>query len=266
MHSLLLYYKSMIMQVKTSHSYRFNYFLTIFTVIFHYMVQLLALWITLNYFDSIGGWSIYEVSFMYGLFTLSYGIMIFFFAGFRDFSSLIHHGSFDILLIRPHNLLLQVICGKLELTSIAHFGVASLLFWWCFEHIELTWSLFKVLQFIEILVAGALIQGGLLLLWAALSFWLVNTSALVRFGWVINANFLSYPLSLYNKPVQWAFTAFPLSFITYYPAKWFLDKSDTMAPWTASIGSMSLIIGILFFIVVYILWLLGIRSYKSTGN
>lgn len=85
MSGLRLYIRSMILQVRSSQQYRFNYFLTIFTVVFHYAVQLFAIWLTLSHYDNIRGWNIYEISFIYMFFVLSYGIMITFLQGSEIF-------------------------------------------------------------------------------------------------------------------------------------------------------------------------------------
>ncbi|MFD1886724.1 ABC transporter permease [Paenibacillus wenxiniae] len=263
MFAIKLYIKSMLVQIKGNQQYRFNYFLTLFTVVFHYSVQLLAIWITLSHYDSIRGWNIYEVSFIYMFFILSYGIMITFYAGFRDFSGMIHNGEFDVILIRPHNPMLQVMSGRLELTSFAQIGSGIFLFFWCNHYLEIHWSAYQIYLFIQGIIGAAFIQAALLLLWSCLGFRITNTSALTRFGWTLNANYLTYPLGAFNKTTKLLFTVFPLGFISYYPANAILDK-DHFA--FSNLGNFSGIIGILFFMLVYLFWEYSIRHYKSTGN
>ncbi|MFB5763588.1 ABC transporter permease [Paenibacillus medicaginis] len=263
MYAIKLYIRSMIVQIKGNQQYRFNYFLTIFTVIFHYSVQLIAIWITLNHYENIRGWDIYEVSFIYMFFILSYGIMITFFAGFRDFSGMIHNGEFDVILVRPHNPMLQVMSGRLELTSIAQTVSGIILFFWCDHYLNISWSAYKIFLLIQGLIGAAFIQAGLLLLWSSLSFRLINTSALTRFGWILNANYLTYPLGVFNKTTRFLFTLFPLAFISYYPANAILEK-DNFA--LSLLGNISGVIGVIFFLLIYLFWEHSIRYYKSSGN
>ncbi|MGO4733967.1 ABC transporter permease [Paenibacillus sp. 2KB_22] len=263
MSGLRLYIRSMILQVRSSQQYRFNYFLTIFTVVFHYAVQLFAIWLTLSHYDNIRGWNIYEISFIYMFFVLSYGIMITFFAGFRDFSVFVRNGDFDILLVRPHSTLFQVLCGRLELTSIAQIASGIVLFVWCNYHLHIEWSLKNIFLLIQGIVGASIIQASLLLFWSSLSFWIVDTSALVRFGWTLNSNYLTYPIEVFNKTAKWIFTVFPIAFISYYPANAILNKDENGFGF---IGQFTILPSILFFALVFLFWLYSIRHYNSTGN
>ncbi len=264
MQSLKLYYKSMLFQIKSNQTYRFNYYLTIVTVLFHYFIQLAAIWITLNYFKQIGDWNIHEVTLLYAFFLLTYGLMILFFAGVRDFSSLIYSGNFDILLIRPHNILLQVLSGRLELTSIAHFIFGTVLLIWCSYKLSIVWDINLIVGFTQLVLGGSFVQAGLLLFWATCNFWIINTDSLVRLGWTLNANFLSYPIDVYPRIVQLIFTVFPLAFISYYPASWLLNKNTDLIEVISPI--LILLVGIVFVVVIYFFWCYGINRYKSAGS
>lgn len=262
MHAILLYYKSMLLQMKRTREYRFNFFMSIFGVLILYVTQFAALWVTLTYFHEVAGWNLYELAFMYGLWLLTYGLLVTVFAGVRDFSQFVHRGEFDVLLVRPHSALWQVMCGRLELTSWSHIGMAvSILYWSCL-HLDITWTGGKFLELGGILLGGSLIQGGVLLLWAAISFRTIQANNFVNLGWTINANYMTYPLNVYDNGIRYLFTVYPMAFITYYPAASFLEKTDT---WGYSLGVLSPLAGIVFFLIIYWYWQHSIKQYQSSG-
>ncbi|MBN2984745.1 ABC transporter permease [Cohnella algarum] len=264
MHSADLYLKSFLMQWKTFRTYKANFWFGLLGVLFNYGSQFMVVWTVLHYFKEIAGWNLYHIIYLYGMWLLTYGLMITFFSGIRDFSAMIHNGDFDILLIRPHSILFQVLCGKLELTSWTHILFGSSIVYWCSRQLHIVFSMHQLCWFILLIIGGVLIQAGLLLVWAALSFWIVNTYSLVDLGWSINANYLTYPLHVYDPVFKYAMTFFPLAFISYYPTKWLLGLGPTDAySW---VGQYNILIGIFFFSVSWLFFLFGIKHYKSTGN
>lgn len=262
MHAILLYFKSMLLQMKRARTYRVNFFMGLFGVLILYLTQFAALWVTLTYFHEAVGWDLYELAFLYGLWMLTYGLLITVFAGVRDFSGFVHRGEFDVLLVRPHSLLWQVMCGRLELTSWGHIGVSTAIIIWATRHLDVVWTLGKFLELGGILLGGSFIQGGVLLLWAALSFRTIQANNFVSLGWAINANYMTYPLNVYDHGIRYLFTVFPMAFITYYPAASFLGKTDT---WGYSLGVFSPLVGIVFFLAVYGFWLHSLKQYQSAG-
>ena len=264
-HALALYFLSLRLQIKSYNMYRFNFWLGIIGILSLYSTQLFVIITILQRFEHINGWNIFEVGLLFGFWLLTYGVMIFFFAGVRDFTYLVQSGNFDVLLLRPHNLLLQVMSGRAELNAWAHtlFGLAAVLF--CLFNLNFEWSVYNLFKLVQIILGGALVQGGLLLLWAAISFWMLNTTALVDLGWSINANYLTYPLSAYNSIVKNVFTFFPLGFITYYPVSWLLEKNGAYDSWSF-LGPYTFLVGITFLLVTYSFWIFASKYYKSTGN
>jgi ABC-2 type transport system permease protein len=202
---------------------------------------------------------------LYGLWLATYGIHITFFAGVRDFSGMVHRGEFDILCVRPHNLLFQVMCGRMDLMAVVHISASGLVIYWSTVNMNLQWNFALAVKLAVILSGGVLIQAGLTLIWATLSFWLIHVGSWVLFGWTINANYMTYPLSVYDSVIRWIFTIFPMAFITYYPAGWFLGKWPA-GSWEYRLGSFTILVGILFFSLAYIFWRFGTKHYKSTGN
>lgn len=247
--------------MKSVRSYRFHFVSSFIGILMLYGTQLMTLFITIRYFKEVAGWNGYELGVLYGFWLFSYGLQIAAFGGVRDFTVLLHRGDFDILLVRPHPKLWQVLCGRLDLTAWGHLLTSSAVMIWCFRELRVEWTAGKIGLLASMLAGAALIQAGLLLLWAAAAFWTIEASSLNFLAWQLNANYFVYPLSVYEKPVRALATGFPMAFIAYYPAAALLGKPD--APdW----GRHTLAVGLLFFAGCLALWNAAAKRYKSAGG
>lgn len=265
MHSILLLYKSFYLQFRSYKAYSVNFWLGIIGVLFMYFSQFLVMWTMLNYFQELDGWNKYEIGFMYGNWLVSYGLIIFFFGGVRDFTWVIYDGDFDLIMVRPHNLLLQVISGRMELMAWAHFSFGALVFFYCLFNLGIDLAIVDILRILNIVFTGVFIQGGMLLFFATLSFWMIQTGPFFGLFMSLNAYYLIFPITAYGNYVRMVFTIIPLGFITYFPVSWFLGKD---IPFTGGdvLANYSLLVGIAFLLLNYFLWMLGTRHYKSVGN
>lgn len=264
MHAFNLYIKSAALQIKSSRTYSANFWFGLIGITFLYGSQFLILLTTLSYFKTIKGWGVHEVLFLYSLFLFTYGLMISVFAGIRDFNGFVHNGYFDIFLVRPHSIMLQIMSGRLELNSWAHISYGGCILAWSLSHLSIEWTLVKSFQLMQIIIGGMLIQGGVLLLWAAVSYWLLQTGSLVALTFSINNNYLTYPLTAYDSTVSKLVTIFPLAFISYYPAQWFLEKDKHY--FSFYIGQYTIFVGTAFFIIMLSFWKYARKYYQSTGN
>ena len=81
-------------------------------------VSFLILW---YYFGKtigeINGWEPYDIFGLYGISTISYGIVTGFFAGIFKIPDYISSGNFDKFLITPKNLLLKVSTSKIQVSA-----------------------------------------------------------------------------------------------------------------------------------------------------
>ncbi|WP_281886245.1 ABC transporter permease [Paenibacillus sp. YYML68] len=261
---MILFYMYIKSQIKSNSVYRFNFIASSFGALFLYCSQYLPLWTILHFFGTINGWNIYEVSLLYGFWLFTYGFQLIFCAGIRDFRRLVHTGDLDIYLLRPNNVLFQVICGKSDLTAWVHTLIGATTIFLSSKEV-VTWSLIKFIQLSEFLLAGAIIQAGLLILWATMVFWMINNNSLTFMGWTLSVNYMTFPLSAYDFSLHVFFTIVPMAFITYYPVGVLIEKFPQESL-SYILGNCSLIVSIIFFVVVYRFWKFGLKNYQGTGN
>ncbi|MTI71714.1 MAG: ABC transporter permease [Firmicutes bacterium] len=267
MKSLTLYLKFISIYLKCRLEYRVAFILDILMPIFSYSINYLTIWIILNRFSSIRGWDFNQIMFLYTINLFSYGLAgIIFYTPMRSLDSLVKKGDFDMFLTKPMNPFLHLINRQFEHIFIGHLILSSIVFLICLGNLNITWSVLKVIWLIFVLFGATLIQGAFMIITGSLSFFYTNSTSVASS--ILNSlrGFIDYPISIYNKGLKILLTfILPYGFISFYPSKYFLNKSnDEIFHYLFQYATP--IVGILLFILSYKVWLLGVNNYKSTGS
>ena len=93
-------------------------------VFFTYYFTVLALF---NKFNNIKGFTVYEVLLCFSIIHIGYSFCETFFRGIDRFEDFIINGSLDRLLVRPRNVLFQVICSDIDLVKLARLFQAVII-------------------------------------------------------------------------------------------------------------------------------------------
>lgn len=261
-----IYLKLILAALKSKMEYKFTFGFFLFAIIVFYMGQLGVILVIMNKFKTINGWTLGEMAFLYGLLVFSQGLTFLFFSSLNHFERFILQGEFDRVLIRPLSPLIQVLCSSLEVSSLAHFiiGVTAIIFGSVSAGLE--WSIGKIMFLALVIGGGVLILGGIRIIVSAIAFWTTRNRALVHIFVYSSKEFILYPVSIYNPWVQWFLTFFfPLAFINFYPAGYFLDKSEQFI-FHPVLQFMTPMVGLLVFTMSLLLWRVGINRYQSTGS
>ena len=260
-----LYFKLVGAGIRAQLQYRFAFVMRIVGMITAYTGTAVTMWVMLYQFQELGSWNFYELLFLYAIAILSWGFCIILFFHFRSLDTYILNGTFDRFLVRPINPFFHFMAMKFDVASFGQFIFSIAIFIWVSFELDIHWTLGKSLFLLASVVGGVLIQGGLLVIISAIAFWTTKSE---QFYWVAMfpaRNLINYPLVIYPKVIQW-FTAFviPFAFVNYFPAIVILEKEAIFFP--AYIGYFSPVVGLLFFIIAYFIWMFGLSRYKSTGS
>ncbi len=247
--------------------YRLEAILRSFAVFFRESTNVIVIYFTLKTFGCINGWNSDEMFFLYSLLFLTYGILIVFFTGLRDFGYIINKGEFDRFMLRPRGLLFQVIASNSDwFAAIGHGGLGVILFVFSAGRVGIEWNIAAILYYLTCIISGVLVQGAIFLILASLSFYLIKTNNIKDITYNNAREFAGYPISIYPKVLQvFMIYIVPFAFVNYFPAQFFLRKSD-MELFPYAYVYISPVIGIFFFILAYCVWKVSIRHYKSSGN
>lgn len=232
-----------------------------------YATEFFLLWVMIRQFNTIAGWSPYEVMFLYALNLLSYAIAGFFLymPCVEMLSPMVQSGEFDAVLIKPLNPLLYMSCSTFCYGYFSHVTLSIAIIVICFIKLGIIMTPVKILFLVITALSGALIQGSAFIFTSVPTFWLTKSNSLSSFMWM-SRYYIEYPLSIYNKIVQVLLTlVIPYAFVNFYPAQYFLNKNDFLM-FHPVFQYLSPAVGIIMFFGAYKFWNFGIKHYKSTGS
>ena len=253
--------------ILTTLEYRENFIMwMIFTLIYHGSA-IAALWIVLNSFPSMNGWTFRDMAFLYGLWMVAHALHNTLFSTVSDIPEHIRDGEFDRLLVRPLDTLFQAIAtpGQVfpdELVlGLVTFGVAT---WYAGVRVDAAFCVFVPL----IVAGGALVDLALNLAIATVAFWFVRVDALHWIVMQLEQEFTRYPLTIYSRGVRLLLTfVFPFAFMNYFPARYFLHKGGGggvgLPP---EAGLFTPLIGVVFLALAYAFWRHGLNRYQGVGH
>jgi len=227
---------------------------------------ILVIYFTLLKFDSLNGWDIYEMLFLFSLLFVTYGILIIFFTGLRDFGDTVRTGNFDRYILRPRGLLFQVIFSDADwFAAIGQGGLGIVLFMISAGKVGVVWNITTILYYSLAIFGGVLIQGAMFLVLAALNIYLIETRSIKELFYYNGRKFAGYPISIFHKAIQFCMVyVVPFAFVNYFPAQYLLQKEDMAYPMVYLYLTPA--VGIGMYVMAYVFWRCSIKYYKSSGN
>ncbi|GAA3404457.1 ABC transporter permease [Paenibacillus hodogayensis] len=263
---MALYAAFVRLKMKAMLEYRGAFFLQGICQAASYMAEFVVLWIVISQFQTINGWLPYEVLFLYALNLLSYSIAgSFVYSTAFQLPSMVQSGSFDEVLTKPMNPLLYMIGHRFAYQYASHIAVSIFILVLCYQRLDLTFTWVSACYLVLVVAGGAMIQASAFLYTSVPVFWMVQNQAISGFVFDLRG-FIRYPISIYHAGVQVVLTlVLPYAFVNFYPAQYFLGKSDFLF-FHPVFQYLTPVVGLVLLIGAYGFWQLGIRHYKSTGS
>lgn len=246
--------------------YRANFFMWLgFTIVYH-GVALAALYVTMREFPSMNGWDFRQMFFLYALWMTGHELHNTFFFNVVSVPEFVREGRFDRFLVRPLDELFQVLTVPQQIfpdgliLAIMTLAVATPA-----AGVRVDW--FFLLFIPLVVMGGALIDLGISLAVATMSFWFVRVDTLRWAVMSLEQDFTRYPISIYTRGVRLILTfIFPFAFMNYFPATFFLQKAETGLHLNPTVGLLTPAIGLAWLVVSYLFWQIGLRHYQGTGS
>jgi len=246
--------------------YRANFIMWfLFTIIYH-GVALAALYVTMRQFPSMNGWDFRQMFFLYALWMAGHELHNTLFFTIVSVPDYIREGRFDRFLVRPLDTLFQVLTVPQQIMPDGIvLGLATLGFATVAAGVRVDWVF---VTFVPLIVAGgALIDLGISLAVATISFWFIRVDTLRWVVMSLEQDFTRYPISIYTRGVRIVLTyVLPFAFMNYFPATYFLQKGDTGLSLNPQVGLWTPAIGLAWVFVAYAFWRVGLRHYQGTGS
>jgi ABC-2 type transport system permease protein len=252
---------------KAEFQYRFNMALMVLFGLVYQGTGFAFIWVVLSRFPSLGGWTLGEIAFLYGLRQLAHALSRLPSEGMLYVDAAVRGGEFDRFLVRPFSPLVQVMTmpSRFRIAAVGDLLAGILIFFAATRLAPVTWSPLSVIFLILAVIGGALVETALQLGITSFSFRLLSTRSLLFFADSIFNDFGNYPARIFGDITKWLLTAFPVAFVAYLPATVILGRTSELyvPPWLAYTSPLA---GVVLIAAAYLLWRRELGNYQSTGN
>ena len=252
--------------LRSEFQYRANVVTSIIGGIIYQLTGFLVVWIIVDRFTALGGWTLPEITFLYGMRLTSHGIFYATISQMFEFDRVLINGEFDRFLVRPMSPLVQMLTRKLRVNAFGDLIGGTALLIAAGQGVDVDWSPASVLMLLAAVVGGALVEGAVQIGMSSLSFRYLNTLQLrVAVNEVFNV-YGNYPFRIFPGVLQYLLTfALPVAFVAYLPASVILERTGGLhvAAW---LGWTAPAVGAILFVLAVRLWRHMSRYYQSAGT
>ena len=256
-----IYFESLAMHLKGELEYRVNFilsFLSQILVFFTYYFIILALF---TKFDHIKGFTLYEVLLCFSIIQFGFAFNEVFARGVDRFDSLIMRGDFDRLLLRPRNIILQVLCSDSNFIKVSRMIQSLIVMVIALVHLNIKWNILRVITLSLMLLSSCVIFFGIFLMAASYCFFTVQGLEIRNVFTNGGAHMAQYPIGVFQKGFVLFFTfVIPFAFVNYYPLLYFLAKKESI------FYAFSPLLVIVYLIPSILIFYWGMKKYTSVGS
>ncbi|MGI5957821.1 MAG: ABC transporter permease [Massiliimalia sp.] len=256
-----LYWKYFSIHLRSVMQYKTSFLLTVLGQFFTSFTMLFGVYFLMSRFHQVEGFSLAEVLLCFAIMQLSLTVAEVFARGFDLFPMMLGNGEFDRILVRPRNVILQVLGSKMEFSRLGRLIQAILVYAYAIPNCGVHWTLLKVLTLILMNVCGSLVFVAMFVIYASVCFFTIQgleTLNILIYG---GREFGQYPFSIYGKWVlRFVTYVFPLALVQYYPLLYITGRSDSL------FFVFVPVLALLFWIPSLMLWKIGTKHYQSTGS
>ena len=256
-----IYFESLAMHLKGELEYRVDFilsFLSQILVFFTYYFIILALFTKFNH---IKGFTLYEVLLCFSIVQFGFAFNEVFARGIDKFDELIIRGDFDRLLLRPKNIILQVLCSDSDFVKVSRLIQSIIVLIIAICHLNISWNLLKIITLLLMLFSSCIIFFGIFLMAASYCFFTVQGLEVRNVFTDGGKHMAQYPIGVFSKGFVWFFTfIIPYAFVNYYPLLFFLGRKSSI------LYAFSPLLVLLYLIPSIVTFYLGMKRYSSVGS
>jgi len=256
-----LYLKFMKIHLKSELQYKMSFilsFISQFFVFFGYYFTIICLF---DKFANIKGFTMYEILLTFGIIQFGFSFCETFFRGVDQFDDLIVNGTFDRLLLRPQNILLQVFSNEVSFVKASRLIQSIIVLIIAIINIDVNWNLEKIITLIFMLISSIFVFLSIFILAASYCFLTVKGLEIRNVFTDGGKHMAQYPIGIFKKGFIFFFTfIIPFGFVNYYPLLYLLNKTSN------KLLIISPLITILYLIPSVIIFYKGMKRYSSVGS
>ncbi|MDK1347140.1 ABC transporter permease [Streptomyces sp. 378] len=254
------------MWVRSSMTYRTSFVVTVIGNLAVTGLDFVGILLMFSQVDSLGGWSLPEVAFLYGLSVTSFGIADLALGSMDVLGARMRDGSFDTLLVRPAPVLAQVGADRFALRRLGRIVQGTVVLGWALVSVDVDWNAARVLLVPVMVVSGAAIFSAVFVAGAAFQIYAQDAAEVQNAFTYGGTTLLQYPPTVFGKDLVRGVTFMvPLAFVNWVPATHVLGR-----PYPVGLPGWAVFASPLVAVVCCglagVAWRTGLRSYRSTGS
>ncbi len=249
------------LHLKISLEYKSSFILTIISQVLAMIVELFTVMTLFYKFKLLDVYNTYELLLGFSTLWLGYSLVEMFGRGFDHFSKIIINGNFDILLIRPRSIFIQVIGTEISYEKIGRVLLSLSIFIFSAIKVIKTITILKIILLVLMIFGTMLIVLSVMLIGA--SFCFVTIQGLEVINIITNGTRQvgQYPMGIYKKGVRIFFsTVIPIALVNYYPLNYLAGRSNNF------IYLLLPLCSIITFVIGDFIFHLGTKKYASSGS
>ncbi len=259
---LKIYFRLASQYLKERMQFRVDCFCEIAGMVLVNVFGLLTFWVVFNSITSLGGFSFYEMLYLYGFSLMAMSPQQLLLDNAWMLFNKVVTGEFLKYCFRPVNILFYYMAETVDIKGFSQFalGVGMLIFAWIKLGIKM--SFLNVITFLILWIGAALICMGLIVLSSVFGFMGGGTNAAIQLASDLKG-YGRYPLTIFNRVLRVIFTfVIPIGFIAYYPASYFIGGKGI----PPALIYLSPVIGFIFFYISGRIWVHYAQRYVGTGS
>jgi ABC-2 type transport system permease protein len=263
--SLGIYRRLVGARIRSQLQYRLSFALTALGTCLVTFLDFAVILILFGQVDALGEWSVAEVGVLYGIACISFALTDLAIGHIDRLPRMIREGDFDLVLIRPLGSLFQVIASDFALRRLGRFvqGIAVLVV--ASVSLDLEWTPARAGMLLVGVVAGAAIFAGIWIGLATAAFWLIDSMEVASTFTHGGAFIAQYPVSVFGPWLRRLVVfVIPVSFVSYFPALYVLDKDDAL-DFPAALQFVSPLVAVASCVAGGVVWRAAVRRYRSVG-
>jgi ABC-2 type transport system permease protein len=254
------------MGLRSELQYRINCIMLIIMGLIWQGTAFVFIWLILSQFHTLAGWSLGEIAFLYGFRLIVHALNMIVFGLFQRIQSLVSQGDFDIFLIRPFPVLIQMMTSRFQISAFGDLLGGGIVFVAACTQININWSPLTFFYLLLAIIGGCLVEGAVKLAISSLVFRTLSVYNLISLFDNTMSLAGNYPMTIYGHTTRFLFTfILPIAFLAYFPVTVLLRRTSelSVSPLFAYLASF---VGIILFILAYLFFRHEIKHYQSSGH
>ena len=249
------------LHLKIALEYKSSFILTVISQMLAMVVELFTVIALFYKFKLLDTYNTYELLLGFSTLWLGYSLVEMFGRGFDHFARVIVNGNFDLFLIRPRNLFIQILGSDICYEKTGRVLLSFIIFIYSTINVIKTISILKILLLFLMVMGCIIIIISIFIIGASASFITVEGIEVINIFTNGSRQVGQYPMGIYKKAVRVFFSfVIPITLINYYPLEYLSGRSNNL------IYLVYPFYTILIFLLSRFLFNLGVNKYSSTGS